>query len=87
MYNRIELWHILQIETKLKEIFAGPPLLAFKRNKNLKDIGGNKAFDNKKNLNVKKFTKRKCQPCFTKSIKLYCKLAQPLKVPLTKTPF
>ena len=60
-------WHILQIEPKLKEIFAEPPILAFKRNKNLKDIiGGNKVFDNKKILNVKKFNKGKCQPCFTR---------------------
>ena len=42
-------WDILQIEQKLKEIFAEPPILAFKRNKNLKDIiGGNKVFDNQK---------------------------------------
>ena len=42
-------WPILQIEPKLKEIFAEPPILAFKRNKNLKDIiGGNKVFDNQK---------------------------------------
>ena len=41
-------WHILQIEPKLKEIFAEPPILAFKRNKNLKDIiGGNKVLDKK----------------------------------------
>ena len=84
-------WHILQIEPKLKEIFAEPPILAFKRNKNLKDIiGGNKAFDNKKNLNVKKFTKRKCQPCFTRSIKVCCKqlkTCSTFKVSLTKTPF
>ena len=67
-------WHILQIESKLKFFFAEPPILAFKRNKNLKDIiGGNKAFDNKKNLNVKKFNKGKCQPCFTRSINLCCK--------------
>ena len=64
-------WHILQIEPKLKEIFAEPRILAFK---NLRDIiGGNKHFDNKKILNVKKFNKGKCQPCFTRSINLYCK--------------
>ena len=41
-------WHILQIQPKLKEVFTEPPILAFKRNKNLKDIiGGNKIFDNK----------------------------------------
>ena len=67
-------WHILQIEPKLKEIFAEPPILAFNRNKNLRDIiGGNKLFDNKKILNVKKFNKRKCQPCFTRSVNLCCK--------------
>ena len=33
-------WHVLEIEPKLKEIFAEPPILAFKRNKNLKDIIG-----------------------------------------------
>ena len=31
-------WRILQIEPKLKEIFAEPPIWAFKRNKNLRDI-------------------------------------------------
>ena len=34
--------HILQIESKLKEIFKSPLVVAFKRNKNLRDfIGGN----------------------------------------------
>ena len=67
-------WHILQIEPKLKEIFAEPPILAFKRNKNLRDIiRGNKVFDNKKILNVEKFNKGKCQPCLTRSFNLYCK--------------
>ena len=64
-------WHILQIEPKLKETFAEPPILAFKRNKNLKDIiRGNMVFDNKKTLNLKKFNKGTCQPCFTRSINL-----------------
>ena len=67
-------WHILQIEPKLKKIFAEPPILAFKRNKNLKDIiWGNKVFDNKKILNVKMFNKGKCQPCFASSVILWCK--------------
>ena len=69
-YNRIlpdlktiidKNWQVLQIEPKLKEIFAEPPILAFKRNKNFRDIiRGNKLFDNKKILNVKKFNKGKC---------------------------
>ena len=44
----------------MREIFVEPPTLAFKRNKNLRDmIGGNKTFDNKTKLNVKKFNKGK----------------------------
>ena len=68
-------WRILQIEPKLKEIFAEPPILAFNGNENLKDIiEGNKVFDYKKILNVKKFNKAKWQPCFTRSINLCKKL-------------
>ena len=49
-------------------------MLTSKRNKSLWDIiGGNKVFDNKKILNVKKFSKGKCHPCFTRSINLCCK--------------
>ena len=67
-------WHNLQIEPKLKEIITEALILAFKRNKNLRNIiGGNKVFDNKKNWNVKKFNKGKCQPFFTRSINLCCK--------------
>ena len=55
-------------------MLAEPPILAFKRNRNLRDIiGGSKVFVNRKNLNVKKFNKGKCQPCFTRSINLCCK--------------
>ena len=97
-------WHILQIEPKLKEIFIEPPILVFKRNKNLRDITkGNKVFDNKRILNLKKFNKQKCKPCFTRSINLCCKpcftrsinlcckttqnLLNFPKAPLTKTSF
>ena len=34
---------------------------------------GNKVFDNRNILNVKKFNKGKYQPCFTRSINLCCK--------------
>ena len=66
----------------MKDIFAEPlfhsilafKILAFKRNRNLKDIiEGNKTFDNKRILNIKKFNKGKRLPCFTRSINLYCK--------------
>ena len=80
MYNRIlpyletithKNWHILQIESKLKNNFAEPLILAFKRNKIPRDIiGANKVFDDKKILNVKKFNKGKYQPSFTRLINL-----------------
>ena len=82
MYNRTlpdlktidKNWGILQTEPNSKEIFAEPPILAFKKKKNLKDIiGSNKVFDSKKFLNVQKFNKGKCQPCFTRSINFCCK--------------
>ena len=64
----------LKIEPKLKEIFAETPILAFRRNKTLKDIiEGNKIFDRKNFFSVNKFNKGKCQPCFTRSINLCCK--------------
>ena len=60
MYNRTlpdfktiidKIWHILQIEPKLNEIFAEHSIMVFKRNKNLRDIiGSNKVFDNKNNF-------------------------------------
>ena len=55
--------------------FAEPLILAFKRSKKLrsKNLRGNKVFDNKNILNVNKFNKEKCQPCFTWSINLCCK--------------
>ena len=48
--------------------------MAVKRNKKLRDIiEGNKVFDNKGILNVKKVNKGKCEQCFTRSIILCCK--------------
>ena len=48
--------------------------MAVKRNKKLRDIiEGNKVFDNKGILNVKKVNKGKCEQCFTRLIILCCK--------------
>ena len=57
-------WHLLHINPNLAEIFQNPPILAFRRNKNLRDIIGTKLIENGK---VKrKFTNKiqgKCTPC------------------------
>ena len=65
--------HVLKVEPKLKkEIFNSPPIVAFKSNKNLRDfIGGNKLYNNKKQIHAKIFDKEKCHSCLTRTINLY----------------
>ena len=41
-------WHLLHINPNLAEIFQNPPILAFRRNKNLRDIIGTKLIENGK---------------------------------------
>ena len=43
-----EHWHLLQINPKLKNPFQGKPIIAYKRNRNLREtIGSNKILNNK----------------------------------------
>ena len=67
-------WHLLHINPNLAEIFQNLPILAFRRNKNLRDIIGTKLIENCK---VKrKFTNKiqgKCTPCLAKNRTLCCK--------------
>ena len=61
-------WHLLHINPNLAEIFQNPPILAFRRNKSLRDITGTKLIENGK---VKrKYTNKirgKCTPCLAKN--------------------
>ena len=67
-------WHILNVNPELKKVFESKPLLAFRKYKNLKQlIGGNTVEKNTKLLTTKKFTNRKCSPCFSNSGTLFCK--------------
>lgn len=55
-----------QIEPKLKEILAEPPILALKRNKHLRDmIGSNKVFDKKIFLNDQLICCKQLKTCAT----------------------
>ena len=67
-------WHLLHIKPNLPEIFQNPPILAFRQNKNLRDIIGTKLIENGK---VKrKFTNKiqgKCTPCLTNKRSLCCR--------------
>ena len=67
-------WHLLHINPNLAEIFQNPPILAFRLNKNLRDIIGTKLFENSKLK--RKFTNKmqgKCTPCLANSRTLCCK--------------
>ena len=67
-------WGILQINTKMKEIFKDKPIMAYRRNKNLGDILGQKNLKNGKVIRKKEITNRigKCSPCYTRSDNLCC---------------
>ena len=67
-------WHLLHINPTLAKIFQNPPILAFRRNKNLRNIIGAKLIENGKVK--KKFTNKiqcKCTPCLTTNGNLCCK--------------
>ena len=68
-------WRILNVNPELKKVFQNKPLLAFRNNKNLRQlIGGNTTEKNKKLLTTtNKFTNGKCSPCFSNSRTLCCK--------------
>ena len=67
-------WDILKIDPELQNLFSEPPMMAYRRNKNLKDqIGGNTIAND---LVCRKNTKPKmgkCSPCNTKAGNLCCK--------------
>ena len=67
-------WNILGINSKIAKAFSNPPIIAYKRKKNLRDIlGSNKIVNNE----VAKSTGRNdigfCKPCNTKQGNLCCK--------------
>ena len=67
-------WHLLRTNPNLAEIFQSPPISAFRRNRNLRDIIGTKLIENGK---VKsKFTNKiqgKCTPCLANNRIPCCK--------------
>ena len=66
-------WDLLHINPNLAEIFQSPPILAFRRHKNLRDIIGTQLIEDSK---VKrKFTNKiqgKCTTCLAKNRTLCC---------------
>ena len=67
-------WHLLQTNHKIAPAFKEKPLVAFKRNKNLKDlIGQTHLSKNKKVINKKQTKHGACSPCFSRANNQCCK--------------
>ena len=67
-------WHLLKINSDLEPVFTEKPFMAFKRNRNLKDLIGQKTLLNNKVQNKKDIRSRKgwCSPCNTRRNNLCC---------------
>ena len=67
-------WNLLQINTVLRPLFEEKPIIAYRRNKNLRDlIGGNRILNNRKIIKVNATEKRSSStPCRTRPDNLCC---------------
>ena len=79
--NSIEKnWHLLQINPILAKTFENKPFIAYKRNKNLKElIGGNKIVNNKVFRNRPMQKEGICKPCKTRPDNLCCEQVKETK--------
>ena len=78
-------WHVLQVNPELKERFQSSPIIAFRKNKNLKQIIGNNTIEhNKKLIRSNNKVNGKSSPCLSNTKTLCCKqvvsTTHPLKV-------
>ena len=59
-------WHVLQVNPELKERFQSSPIIAFRKNKNLKQIIGNNTIEhNKKLIRSNNKVNGKSSPCLS----------------------
>ena len=66
-------WNILNISRTLQGLFQEEPIMAFKRNRNLKELIRSNCIEHGKVKRAKnKFTIGKCSPCFSKTGNLCC---------------
>ena len=67
-------WELFHLSSKTKKTFEEPPVKAFKRCSNLRDIlGSNKIENNKVKKHTSKKITGKSKPCFATADTLYCK--------------
>ena len=66
-------WNILKINSDLQDTFKDKPFIAYRRNRNLKDLIGQTTIKNNKVVRQKKKSQGKCRPCLTKTNNLCCR--------------
>ena len=66
-------WNLLQINEDLKHTFKDPPIYAYRRNKNLRDLIGQTTLVNNKVVRRKELKTGTCRPCLTRYNNLCCK--------------
>ena len=66
-------WNLLKIDENTSKAFVDKPTIAFRRNKNLRDIIGQTTIINNKVKRNKKPTIGLCKPCFSRPDNLCCK--------------
>ena len=69
-------WDILQIDRNIKDSFTNKPVIAYRRNKNLRDFIGSNTIENNTKV-IKRISSNgrkigKCQPCFGRAGNLCC---------------
>ena len=65
-------WHLLHIKPNLAEIFQNPPILAFRQNKNLRDIGTKLIENGKVKRKSMNNMQGKCTPCLANNRSTFC---------------
>ena len=60
-------WHLLKVNNEISKVFTEKPIIAYRRNKNIRDLIGSNIIENS---NVKRKRKvnlnRSCSPCLSK---------------------
>ena len=66
-------WHLLHINKKISSTFSTMPILAFRRNKNLKELIGQHHLSGNKKITSRRRKSGKCQPCLSQRGNICCK--------------
>ena len=66
-------WNILQINPKQATLFKDKPVIAYKRNQNLRDIIGQTQISGNQVVRKSQNIEKRCKPCRTRPDNLCCK--------------